>query len=270
LLDLNSSQIGRAAIVGAWNSALNTQELFQKQKYPDAQWASLKQALNTSRALKNISNANAAHPTLQNQPAALNAFFAKHISEKNLLRIRAHVTEGVGTAHHFYRWERQAGKLSRVALQTSSAQWNRTANTVTLKPLLLNPQLSARVGTEQPTAEETRILLRDVDLEATPLANDITLQDLVSLNEKVVDHERTSVHTTRCVSCHALDDAQNFAREGRPVAQRGLAPLQLTLSGVSPDGKPVVNVRSIRSAESDAARFEEENQNAQQLRSARQ
>ncbi|MBM3381425.1 MAG: hypothetical protein FJY29_03195 [Betaproteobacteria bacterium] len=270
LLDLNASQAGRSAIVGAWNNALNTQELFQQQKFPDAQWNTLKQTLNTSRVLKNASNTPATHPTLQSQPAALNAFFAKNVSEKNLMRIRAHVTEGVGTAHHFYRWERQSGKLSRVALQTSSLQWDRTANTVTLKPLLLNPALTARVGSEQPINEETRILLRDVDLEATPLANDIALQDLASLNEKVVDQERTSVHTTRCVSCHGLDDAQTFAREGRPVTQRGISPLQLTLSGVNPDGKPIVNVRSVRSAESDAARFEEENQNAQQFRSARQ
>lgn len=270
LLDLNSTPMGRMAIVAAWNNALKTQELFQKQKFPDAQWAQIKQSLNAGRTLKNVNNTIPAHPTLQAQPAALNTFFAKHVSEKNLLRIRAHVTEGVGTSQHFYAWERHAGKIVRMPLQTTSAQWDRTANTVTLKPLLLNPLSSVRIGTEQTIAEETRVLLRDVDLEATPLANDIPPQDLLSLSEKVIDQERTSVHTTRCVSCHALDDAQSYAREGRPVAQRGIAPLQLTLSGVSPDGKTIVNLRSVRTAESDATRFEEENQNAQQIRSARQ
>jgi hypothetical protein len=211
-----------------------------------------------------------AHPTLQANPAALAPFFAKFISEKNLIRIRAHITEGLGTSQHFYRWETQSGKISRAPLQTTSASWDRKADAVTLSPLLLNPQLSSRVGVEQIASEANRPLLRDVDLESTPMANDIDLHELISLNEKIIDHERTSVHSTRCVSCHALDDAQNFAREGRPVAQRGITPAQLTLIGVSVDGRPVVNLRSLRNADSDAARFEEESHNVHQHRSAKQ
>jgi len=270
LLDINSSQNGRSAIVAAWNDSLQTQSLAKANRFPNAEWLSLKQSLGANRNLKIVGKGVLAHPTLQSNPAALAPFFARFISEKNLIRIRAHMTEGLGTSQHFYRWEKQAGKMARVALQTTSASWDRGANAITLSPLLMNPQLSSRVGVEQPASEANRQLLRDVDLESTPMANDIDPRELISLNEKIIDHERTSVHSTRCVSCHALDDAQTFAREGRPVAQRGITPAQLTLIGVSMDGRPVMNLRSLRAADSDAVRFEEEFHNVQQPLSGKQ
>jgi hypothetical protein len=198
------------------------------------------------------------HPFLQNSPAALNSFFSRYLSEKNLIRVRAHVTEGLGTSQRFLRWEQHAGRLVPKALQTVAAQWDRSANTITLSPLQIAPQMVARVGTEQPIPAELRASLKNVDHELTPLANDLSVQELLGLGEKTSDPERTTVHSTRCVSCHGLDDALRMARDGRPVAQRGITPAQLTLFGVSADARPVLNSRTLRAAESDALRLEEE------------
>lgn len=270
LLELNSRKNGRSSIVLDWTDALKTDELLNKNSYPNATWQSAKQSLVANRQLKISTDSPLAHPSLQANPASLNSFFSKYLSEKNLLRIRAHATEGLGTAQWFYLWEQQAGKQVRVSLQTSSAQWDRTSGLVTLKPLLADAQLTHKVGTEQSISEASLVLLRDVDSDSTPMAHDIALQNLISLNEKIIDHERTSVHTTRCASCHALDEAMTFAREGRPVAQRGILPVQLTMNGVSSDAKPVINLRSLRHAEADAARFEEEFQNDRNQHSAKQ
>lgn len=270
LLDINSGKNGRTAIVAAWNNSLQTQSLAKANRYPNAEWLGLKQSLGSNQNLKIVGKGVLAHPTLQTNPSALAPFFAQFVSEKNLIRIRAHITEGLGTSQHFYRFEKQAGKMARVTMQTTSASWDRGANAITLGPLLVNPQLSSTVGVEQPALNTNQKLLRDIDLESTPMANDIDPQELISLNEKIIDHERTSVHSTRCVSCHALDDAQTFAREGRPVAQRGITPAHLTLIGVSVDGRPVMNLRSLRAADSDAARFEEEFNNVHEPLSAKQ
>ncbi|NBO38337.1 hypothetical protein EBU99_07115 [bacterium] len=263
LLDINSSSTGRKALVDEWNRSLQTAEIVKNKSFPNQAWLTAKQALNAGHSLSVTAAQSVAHPTLVARPQALSGFFAKYLSERNLIRVRAHVTEGLGTSQRFLRWEKQSGKLINVPMQTTSAFWDRKANIVTLNPLLVSPQNVARIGLEQPSTGAHRSLLRDVDLETTPLANDISLQELISLNEKILDPERTSVHSTRCVSCHGIDEALKYAREGRPVAQRGINPVALSLFGVSSDGRPVVNLRSLRSAEADAMRFEDELLHAQ-------
>lgn len=260
LLALHDGKQGRKNILNEWNQALQTTELLNKKSLPSAAWLATKQALPVNQGFgsRTVNPANLSHPALQTAPAALNGFFSRFLSENNLLRVRAHVTEGLGTSQRFLRWERQNGKVNRIPMQTIAAQWDRTANTITLSPLLSAPQIVSMVGTEQPTSGQWRAQLKDIDLEATPLAIDISVPELLSLGEKIVDPERTSVHSTRCVSCHGLDDALKMAREGRPVAQRGINPAQLSLFGVSLDGRPVINLRTLRAAEADAIRFDEE------------
>lgn len=264
LQELHDSPHGRRGIVRDWNTALQTQELLQKKILPSAGWQSARQSLPLNRGLVSISltGQTLVHPLLQNSPVALNAFFSRYVSEKNLIRVRAHITEGLGTSQRFLRWERQAAKLVTTPLQTVAAQWDRSSNTITLSPLQNAPQKVARVGAEQPIPAELRASLKSVDLELTPLANDLSVQELLGLAERTSDPERTTVHSTRCVSCHGLDDALRMARDGRPVAQRGINPAQLTLFGVSADARPVFNSRTLRAAESDALRLEEELPNA--------
>lgn len=260
--DISSSPQGRNAIVSEWKKALRSEELTRNKLYPDSSWFAVKQSLTASGLLKTNKVSVPAHPTLMTEPQALNSFFKKYVSEANLIRIRTHTTEGLGTAQFFQRWELRSGKLTRVPLQTTAALWDRSANTLTLSPLLEAPRLWSRVGVDESPLENNRTLLRDVDAEGTPMAQDLPLRDLIALNEKTLDFERTSVHTTRCVSCHALDEAQYFAKEGRPVVQRGINPLPLTLMGVSVDAKISLNLRSVRQAEADAARFVEESEHA--------
>lgn len=267
LLDVNDGRLGRSEILRAWNQALQLKELTLQSALPSAGWISFKQlpAQGQVLAQQTETGRELSHPALKASASALNNFFNTFVSEKNLIRVRAHVTEGLGSSQRFLRWERQDGKIVRFPMQTVASQWDRTARTVSLNPLLSSPQKVVSVGTEQPVAGQKKSqLLRDIDLEATPLANDIAVPELLSLSEKIVDSERTSVHSTRCVSCHGLDDALRMARDGRPVSQRGIAPAHLTLFGVSSDGKQVSNTRTMRAAEADARRNEEEASNARQ------
>jgi hypothetical protein len=84
LLDINSSQNGRSAIVAAWNDTLQTQGLAKANRFPNPEWLGLKQSLGANRSLKIVGKGVLAHPTLQSNPAALAPFFARFISEKNL------------------------------------------------------------------------------------------------------------------------------------------------------------------------------------------
>jgi hypothetical protein len=267
LLDVNDGRLGRSEILRAWNQALLVKELTSRSALPSAGWTFYKQQTSNGQMLAQQADGSGelSHPALKASSIALNNFFNTFVSEKNLIRVRAHVTEGLGSSQRFLRWERQESKIVRFPMQTVASQWDRSARTVSLNPLLSSPQKVVSVGTEQPVAGQQKSqLLRDVDLEATPLANDIAVPELLSLNDKIVDSERTSVHSTRCVSCHGLDDALRMARDGRPVSQRGIAPAQLTLFGVSADGKQVTNTRTMRAAEGDARRNEEEAINARQ------
>ncbi|MEY4065769.1 MAG: hypothetical protein RIR26_1977 [Pseudomonadota bacterium] len=269
-MDISTSTTGRSTLVAEWKKALRADELSEKNLFPDGSWFALKQSLAASGSLKTNKTAVPAHPTLVTQPTALNGFFKKYVSESNLIRVRSHTTEGLGSAQSFQRWDLRAGKLVRVPLQTTAAQWDRAANTMNLSPLLQNPRLSVALGNEELPLESNRVLLRDVDTDATPMATDLPSRELISLNEKILDFERTSVHTTRCVSCHALDEAQTFAKEERSVVQRGLTPLPLTLMGVSIDSRITLNLRSLRQAEADAARFVEESEHVTQTTSKQQ
>lgn len=263
LLQIHDGTRGRNTIVRAWNEALQTQQFTQNKVLPSVAWLNARQALSVPQG--NLSTmqgiALPAFPALQANPSALNGFFQKFISEKNLIRVRAHITEGLGTSQRFLRWDRTGGKLALMPQQTYAAQWDRQANTVQLLSLLSQPETVVRVGAEQPTLGTARVQLKDVDLEETVLHQDVSVQELLSLKEKAIDAERTSVQSTRCVSCHGLDDALRTARDGRSVSQRGMTPAQLTLMGYNADATPRLNLRSLRTAEADAARFEEENLN---------
>lgn len=263
MLNLQNSPQGRKAISQVWHRALETQTMIETKRLPSPAWQTLKQSLFNSTGLSITSTGSLplAHPKLKAEPTALNSFFARFVSEKNLLRVRAHVTEGLGTSQRFLRWERASGQFRRLPMQTTSTLWNRARSEISFTTLLTKPQDVIFVGQEQPSNLETRAQINDVDLDATLLAGDISLQHLLSLREKVVDSERTSVHSTRCVSCHGLDDALRMTREGRPTSQRGLTPASLSLFGTNADGVPVVNLRTIKAAEADAARFAEEIQN---------
>jgi hypothetical protein len=260
LRDLHDSSAGRKGILKEWNRALKTEELMQKKNLPSSNWLSMRQSVPLNQGLTSIavSHLNPAHPALQASPSALNSFFGRFATEKNLIRIRAHITEGLGTSQRFLRWDRQAEKLVPSALQTVAAQWDRVANTMTLSPQLTNAPRNLKAGDEQTIIAEQRAQLLNVDHELTPLAGDLSLQDLLSLGEKTSDPDRTSVHSTRCVSCHGLDDALRMARNGRPASQRGINPAQLTLFGLSADARPVINTRTLRAAEADAIRIEED------------
>jgi hypothetical protein len=261
LRDLHDTSKGRRSVLAEWNRALRTEELIQKKSLPSQAWTTVRQSVPLTQGLSSVplNAAGSAHPALQDSASALNTFFGKYATEQNLIRIRAHITEGLATSQRFLRWDRQGEKLVPSSLQTVSAQWDRVANTMTLSPQLMNAQKIVKITDEQSIQLEQRAQLLNVDHELTPLANDIPLQDLLSLGEKTSDPERTSVNSTRCVSCHGLDDALRMARSGRPVSQRGISPAQLTLFGLSADARPIVNTRTLRAAEADALRIEEEN-----------
>ncbi|MFZ9520341.1 MAG: hypothetical protein ACO3A4_07680 [Silvanigrellaceae bacterium] len=265
LMEIHDYRLGRTAIVRAWNQALKFDELVGNKSLPSNAWVAARQRIALQQGVGTlVDDQGLAHPTLKTSPGALNAFFSRFVSEKNLLRVRAHVTEGLGTTQRFLRWERKGEKLLPWPMQTIAAQWDRNKNAMTLSPLLTAPTRTSRIGSEQPVQDHLRAQLKDIDVEATPLAEEMSIQDLLLLGERTIEPERTSVHTTRCVSCHGMNDALSFAREGRPPTQRGIRPMHLSMFGVSMDAKPVVNFRTIRSAESDASRFEEEQANAKQ------
>ena len=265
LMDIHDYRQGRSTIVREWNQALKFDELVGNKSLPSAAWLAAKQRISLQQGVGVLSEQqDLAHPSLKASPAALNNFFNHFVSEKNLIRVRAHVTEGLGTTQRFLRWERSGDKLVRWPMQTMAAQWDRSKNLMTLSPLLISPTKTARIGVEQPVHDQLRPQLKDIDVEATPLADELSVQELLLLGERTADPERTSVHTTRCVSCHALNDALAMARDGRPPAQRGINPVHLSMFGVSMDAKPVVNFRTVKSVESDATRFEEEQINAKQ------
>lgn len=263
LIEINESSRGRKPIVELWTSSLQTAQLLSEKKLPSDAWTQLKQSLGGEHTLRSAATRPYAHPALQANPRALAPFFAAHISLKNLIRVRAHITEGLGTAQYFMLWEKTKGALQRKHLQTTGAAWDRSADTLTLAPLLNQPPQRVSVGQRLRVRPEQQLLVADVDLESTVLAEDITAKELIALSSKTIDFEKTSVHSTRCVSCHAIDDAYRFASAGRPVSQRGLEPAQLTLSGFNIDSQPVLNWRSLRQAESDAKRFLKERSQTQ-------
>jgi hypothetical protein len=265
LMEIHDYRHGRSNIVREWNQALKLDELFGSKSLPSNAWLAAKQRIALQQGVGVLSDdQNLAHPALKVSPGALNPFFNRFVSEKNLVRVRAHVTEGLGTTQRFLRWERKGEKLQPWPMQTIAAQWDRSKNSMTLSPLLSTPPKSSRIGVEQPVHDHLRPQLKDIDVEATPLADELSVTELLLLAERTTDPERTSVHTTRCVSCHGMNDALTMAREGRPPSQRGINPAHLALFGVSTDAKPVVNFRTIKSVESDASRFEEEQTNAKQ------
>lgn len=255
LHDIQNSPRGRKAIVSQWKSSLKNDAYLMEKKLPDTEWLKLNQSFGLDQKLKTESMNAYSHPALKSNPKALSTFFAANVSQKNLIRIRAHVTEGLGTAQYFLLWEHGQDGLRKTKLQTSGASWDRSADKLALTPLLAQPSHFALVGTKLKSLPLKRLLVRDVDLESTVMADDVSQKELIALSSKVIDFEKTSLHSTRCVSCHALDDAYRFASKGTPVNQRGIQPAQLALSGYNMDGRPVLNLRSLRQAQSDAKRY---------------
>lgn len=259
LNDVHSSVQGRRALLSQWKSALNNDSLLRENKIPTIEWLQLKQSFGIGQKIKTDALNAYAHPALVTDPQALTPFFKNNLSVKNLLRVRAHITEGLGTAQYFYLWENKKGSLQKVALQTTGATWDRSSDQLKVSPLLSEATHYARVGDKYRSIPTQRLLVADADLESTVMADDVSQKELLALNSKVIDFEKTSVHTTRCVSCHALDDAYRFAKNETPVTQRGIQPVQLSLSGYTLDSKPILNIRSLRQAEADAKRFLREN-----------
>lgn len=259
LNDIHNTNRGRSALLTEWKNSLKNDSLSREKKIPDSAWLQLTQSFGLGQKIKTDSVSAYAHPALAANPKALNQFFKTHISQRNLTRVRAHITEGLGTAQYFLLWEQRPSGLQKVKLQTSGATWDRSSDKLMLTPLLAQPSDYALVGAKLKTLPNQRLLVADADLESTVMADDIPQKELIALSSKVIDFEKTSVHSTRCVSCHALDDAYRFAVSGTPVNQRGIQPTQLSLSGYNLDGRPVLNIRSLRQAESDAKRYLREN-----------
>jgi hypothetical protein len=264
LLQWHDGSRGRYTVVKDWHDALQTEVLISKKNMPTAAWMTARQELLSRQefSASTQSSQNLSHPALLSNPSALNGFFSKYISEKNLVRIRAHITEGLGTSQRFLRWDRRSENITRSVLQTYAAQWDRQSDQMIISAVLQNPHAVTRVGTEQPVSGSMKLQLKDIDVEQTLLANDFSAQQILSLGEKIADSERTSVQSTRCVSCHGYKDALRLARDGRTTAQRGLTPAQLSLMGVNRDEQHVINVRTLRAADNDLQRFQEEKINA--------
>ena len=259
LQEISTSSRGRRAFVTQWKNSLNNESLALEKKIPTSAWLQLTQSFGLGQKIKSDAVNSYAHPALIADPQALTQFFKTHLSQKNLIRVRAHITEGLGTAQYFLLWENRAGRLQKVKMQTAGAIWDRTTDKLSVIPLLAEPSYYALVGAKMKTLQNPRLLVADADSEATVMADDIAQKELIALSSKVIDFEKTSVNSTRCVSCHAFDDAYRFATSGTPVHQRGIQPVQLSLSGYNLDGKPILNIRSLRQAESDAKRYLREN-----------
>ena len=152
---------------------------------PSAAWLAAKQRISLQQGVGVLSEQqDLAHPSLKASPAALNNFFNHFVSEKNLIRVRAHVTEGLGTTQRFLRWERSGDKLVRWPMQTMAAQWDRSKNLMTLSPLLISPTKTARIGVEQPVHDQLRPQLKDIDVEATPLADELSVHHRLPIERK--------------------------------------------------------------------------------------